>query len=78
MSGYRESAYNQGVFQISSFLPLSLATFAIWCAVAPGLARAKSRSDATPAVLRISSQEYREKVHASWLGQIVGNIYGLS
>jgi len=78
LSGYRESAYNQGVFQISSFLPLSIATFAIWCAVAPGLARAKSRSDATPAVLRISSQEYREKVHASWLGQIVGNIYGLS
>ncbi|SMF43430.1 ADP-ribosylglycohydrolase family protein [Pseudobacteriovorax antillogorgiicola] len=28
--------------------------------------------------LRISEAEYQEKVLASWLGQIVGNIYGLS
>ena len=29
-------------------------------------------------VVRLSKQEYEEKVYASWLGQIVGNIYGLS
>ena len=29
-------------------------------------------------VVRLSNQEYEEKVYASWLGQIVGNIYGLS
>lgn len=28
--------------------------------------------------LRIGVQDYRERVYASWLGQIVGNIYGLS
>ena len=28
--------------------------------------------------IRISVQDYRDKVYASWLGQIVGNIYGLS
>ncbi len=27
---------------------------------------------------RISVKEYRDKVYASWLGQIIGNIYGLS
>lgn len=27
---------------------------------------------------RIAVDEYRDKVHASWLGQVVGNIYGLS
>jgi len=27
---------------------------------------------------RIGVQEYKDKVYASWLGQIVGNIYGLS
>ena len=29
-------------------------------------------------MVRLSKQEYEEKVYASWLGQIVGNIYGLS
>jgi hypothetical protein len=33
-------------------------------------------ADAGP--LRISVNEYQERVYASWLGQIVGNIYGLS
>ena len=28
--------------------------------------------------LRISVNEYREHVYASWPGQVVGNIYGLS
>ena len=28
--------------------------------------------------IRIGVEEYKDKVHASWLGQIVGNIYGLS
>ncbi len=28
--------------------------------------------------VRIGVQEYQDKVYASWLGQIVGNIYGLS
>lgn len=26
---------------------------------------------------RISAEEYRDKVYASWLGQLVGNFYGL-
>lgn len=29
-------------------------------------------------MLRISAQQYADKVQASWLGQIIGNIYGLS
>jgi hypothetical protein len=29
-------------------------------------------------VVRLSKLEYEEKVYASWPGQIVGNIYGLS
>jgi hypothetical protein len=33
---------------------------------------------ATPEPLRISVEEYRDKVYASWLGQCVGNIYGLA
>jgi ADP-ribosylglycohydrolase len=28
--------------------------------------------------IRLGVEEYKEKVYASWLGQIVGNIYGLS
>jgi hypothetical protein len=31
-----------------------------------------------PQQVRISVEDYRERVYASWLGQIVGNIYGLS
>ena len=27
--------------------------------------------------LRISADSYRDKVYASWLGQLVGNFYGL-
>jgi len=35
-------------------------------------------TDERPSDLRMDIREYRDKVHASWLGQIVGNIYGLS
>jgi ADP-ribosylglycohydrolase len=31
-----------------------------------------------PGVVHLSKAEYAERVYASWLGQIVGNIYGLS
>jgi hypothetical protein len=30
------------------------------------------------ALVRISTEDYADRVYASWLGQIVGNIYGLS
>lgn len=48
-----------------------LALLSILLYAAPGLAQ-------DPPVTRISEDEYRDKVHAAWLGQIVGNIYGLS
>jgi len=41
-------------------------------------AAAASEQGQHPGIIRIGVQEYRDKVYASWLGQIVGNIYGLS
>lgn len=35
-------------------------------------------SDHEGQTIRIPVEEYRDKVYAAWLGQIVGNIYGLS
>jgi len=61
-----------------SFQRLKSRGISVCCALAlsltptAGLA-ADSRSD-----WRIGLDEYRERVYASWLGQIVGNIYGLS
>ena len=34
--------------------------------------------ESSRSTLRIPVQEYQDKVYASWLGQIIGNIYGLS
>jgi hypothetical protein len=37
------------------------------------------RADPAPgAPLRLAVEDYRERVYAAWLGQVIGNIYGLS
>ena len=47
-------------------------TFFALCCIATSLTAGESYAN------RIGVQEYRDLVYASWLGQIVGNIYGLS
>ena len=47
-------------------------------ALAFSLASTAGQAADSRSVSRIGVDEYRAKVYASWLGQIVGNIYGLS
>ena len=48
------------------------------CALTLALDPAMGLAADSPGASRIGIDEYREKVYASWLGQIVGNIYGLN
>ncbi len=61
---------------VLSIITLMLCPGAAWPASEqdPALAVFEDKS----AAVRLSKTEYQEKVLASWLGQIIGNIYGLS
>jgi hypothetical protein len=66
------------VYRIHAGLGLTLAALTLWCAPTQAGNDVATLSGGAATAHRISVQDYRNKVLASWLGQIVGNIYGLS
>ncbi len=58
-------------------LRVSVLCMTLACVI-PTNSRAAAELPEPAATARIAVREYQDKVHASWLGQIVGNIYGLA
>ena len=55
---------------------IRLKLLALWCLLA--LLPSWSLADTNPEPRRIAVADYEDRIYAFWLGQIVGNIYGLS
>ena len=56
----------------------SLAPLALFaCVVLACQPAAEQETTAEADLVRLSAEEYSDKVYASWLGQMIGNIYGL-
>jgi len=54
---------------------------ALLCTTVAPAAYAKetaARNENAASIVRLSREEYADRVYAAWLGQIIGNIYGLS
>ena len=60
-----------------ALIPAALALCLAWALISDPIAAGGAGADSAGGP-RIGVAEYRGKVYASWLGQIVGNIYGLS
>lgn len=59
-------------YRMNGIASCLLAAFAAWLLI--GVAPAQAQA---PEMKSISADEYEAKVYASWIGQIIGNIYGL-